>query len=107
MLSGCDYLPSIPGIGIKTAHRMLRRFKTVERVSAASLDSKHADMQLLQSLRLDGTYTIPPSYQEDFSQAELAFVYQRVYDPAKKELVTLNKLPSAGLAPRDEKWVGV
>ena len=33
MLSGCDYLPSIPGIGIKTAHKMLRRYKTVERVS--------------------------------------------------------------------------
>lgn len=32
MLSGCDYLPSIPGIGIKTAHRLLRRYKTVEKV---------------------------------------------------------------------------
>jgi len=66
-----------------------------------------AHEQLLQSLRLDGTYTIPPSYQEDFSQAELAFVYQRVFDPKTKTLVTLNKLPSAGLPAKDEKWVGV
>ena len=28
-------MPSISGIGIKTAHRMLRRFKTVEKVSPA------------------------------------------------------------------------
>ena len=33
MLSGCDYLPSIPGVGLKTAHRLLRRHKTVEKVS--------------------------------------------------------------------------
>lgn len=33
MLSGCDYLPSIVGIGLKKAHRLLRRLKTVERVS--------------------------------------------------------------------------
>jgi exonuclease-1 len=32
MLSGCDYLPSIPGIGLKKAHRMLRKYKTVEKV---------------------------------------------------------------------------
>lgn len=32
MLSGCDYLPSIPGIGLKKAHGLLRRFKTVEKV---------------------------------------------------------------------------
>lgn len=34
MLSGCDYLPSIVGIGLKKAHRLLRRLKTVERVSS-------------------------------------------------------------------------
>jgi exonuclease-1 len=66
-----------------------------------------ADEQLLQSLRLDGSYSIPITYQEDFSQAELAFVYQRVYDPAEKVLVTLNKLPAAGLPSKDEKWVGM
>ena len=33
MLSGCDYLPSLPGVGIKTAHKLLRRFRTVEKVS--------------------------------------------------------------------------
>ena len=29
ILSGCDYLPGIGGLGLKTAHRMLRKHKTV------------------------------------------------------------------------------
>ena len=35
ILSGCDYLPSINGVGLITAHRLLRRFKNdVQRVSS-------------------------------------------------------------------------
>ncbi|RUS16027.1 PIN domain-like protein [Endogone sp. FLAS-F59071] len=32
ILSGCDYLPSIPGMGLKTAHKLLRKYKTAEKV---------------------------------------------------------------------------
>ncbi|TXT09168.1 hypothetical protein VHUM_02642 [Vanrija humicola] len=93
MLSGCDYLPSIPGIGLKKAHRMLRRYKTVEK--------------LLQAIRLDGSHTIPPGYSEAFAQAELAFLYQRVFCPEKKRLVPLTDFPEAGLSGDDEKWIGL
>jgi exonuclease-1 len=93
MLSGCDYLPSIPGIGIKTAHRLLRRFKTVEK--------------LLQHVRLEGQMPVPENYVKDFAQAELAFLYQRVYHPGEGRLVSLNELPEGGLVGEDEKWVGL
>ncbi|WOO78467.1 Exonuclease 1 [Vanrija pseudolonga] len=93
MLSGCDYLPSIPGIGLKKAHRMLRRYKTVEK--------------LLQAIRLDGSHNIPSGYSEAFAQAELAFLYQRVFCPEKKCLVPLSDFPEAGLAGEDEKWIGL
>lgn len=97
MLSGCDYLNSIPGIGIKTAHRLMRRFNSVEK--------------LLQHIRLEGTYLVPPTYLSDFAQAELAFLYQRVYDPSLGRLVHLNPLPPTGsgfqLGEEGEKWVGV
>lgn len=33
ILSGCDYIDSINGIGIKTAHKLLRKYKTVEKVT--------------------------------------------------------------------------
>lgn len=93
MLSGCDYLDSIPGIGLKTAHRMLRQHKTVEKV--------------VQMVRLEGTLNVPQGYIQDFAQAELAFIHQRVFDPATKRLIPLNELPESGLSEDDEKWVGL
>src|SRR5690606_37731521 len=35
ILSGCDYLDSVPGVGLKTAHRYVRRHKEVERIIKA------------------------------------------------------------------------
>ncbi len=32
ILSGCDYLPSLPGIKIKRAHKLVVQSKTAERV---------------------------------------------------------------------------
>ncbi|KAK8870054.1 hypothetical protein IAR55_000624 [Kwoniella newhampshirensis] len=93
MLSGCDYLDSIPGIGLKTAHRLLRRFNTVER--------------LLQHVRLEGAMQIPPTYLADFAQAELAFIHQRVFHPHEKRLIPLNDFPEGGLQAEDEKWIGL
>jgi hypothetical protein len=93
MLSGCDYLDSIPGIGLKTAHRLLRRHKTVEKV--------------VQMIKLEGTLHVPPNYIQSFAQAELAFIHQRVYDPTLKRLVPLNEFPQGGLKEDDEKWVGL
>ncbi|WWC69755.1 uncharacterized protein I206_103698 [Kwoniella pini CBS 10737] len=93
MLSGCDYLDSIVGIGLKKAHALMRRFKTVEK--------------LLQHIRLEGTMAIPPNYLASFAQAELAFIHQRVYCPHLCKLVTLNNFPPGGLAEDDEKWIGL
>jgi exonuclease-1 len=93
MLSGCDYLDSIPGIGLKTAHRLLRRHKTVEKV--------------VQMIKLEGTLHVPEGYIQAFAQAELAFIHQRVFDPTLKKLVPLNALPQGGLKENDEKWVGL
>ena len=42
ILSGCDYLPSIPGVGLKTAHATLRQFRTVERAIASLLPDRAA-----------------------------------------------------------------
>ena len=79
ILSGCDYLPSIPGIGLKTAWTLLRSHKTVEsRVSA---------------LRLEGKKKVPSGYLDAFRLAEKVFLHQRVYDPTQEQLVHLTPLP--------------
>ncbi|KAI1000152.1 hypothetical protein K3495_g8046 [Podosphaera aphanis] len=91
IMSGCDYLASIHKMGLKTAHMMLRKYKTIERV--------------VQMLRFDGKYHVPKDYLESFRQAELTFLYQRVFCPEIMGLVThtqpvepidLEKMPFIG-----------
>ncbi|EPQ26882.1 uncharacterized protein PFL1_05517 [Pseudozyma flocculosa PF-1] len=83
ILSGCDYLPSIVGMGLKNAHRLLRRYKTVEKV--------------LQAVRLEGKMRVPATYAREFRKAELTFVHQRVWDPRQARMTTLTPLPDGTL----------
>jgi exonuclease-1 len=32
IMSGCDYLPSLPGMGLKRAHGVIKRFKSYRKV---------------------------------------------------------------------------
>lgn len=73
ILSGCDYLNSINNMGLKTAYRMVRKYKTIEKV--------------IRMLQFDGKFHVPKSYLEAFYQAELTFLHQRVYCPRAKCLV--------------------
>lgn len=75
ILSGCDYLPNIPRLGLKTAYRSIRKYKNVERA--------------LRMLQFEGQYNVPADYLENFKQAELTFLYQRVFCPTGNRLVTL------------------
>ncbi|KAF4627303.1 hypothetical protein G7Y89_g10851 [Cudoniella acicularis] len=73
ILSGCDYLASITNMGLKTAYRMVRKHKTVEKV--------------LRMLQFDGKFHVPKGYLEAFYQAELTFLHQWVYCPKARALV--------------------
>lgn len=75
ILSGCDYLPGIGGMGLKTAYRMLRKHKTVER--------------LVKAVQFDGKFKVPSGYLADFYQAENTFLYPWVFCPISKQLVNL------------------
>ncbi|KAJ4384738.1 Rad2 nuclease [Didymella sp. IMI 355093] len=79
ILSGCDYLPGIGGLGLKTAHRMLRKHKTVDRLVKAAL--------------FDGKLKVPSGFMADFEQAERTFLYQWVFCPTQNRLVNLTPLP--------------
>ncbi len=75
ILSGCDYLPNIGRVGLKTAYRSIRKYRNVEKV--------------LRMLQLEGQYHVPAGYIQSFKQAELTFLYQRVFCPRDGKLVTL------------------
>ncbi|EMD35333.1 hypothetical protein CERSUDRAFT_66521 [Gelatoporia subvermispora B] len=93
ILSGCDYLPSIPGIGLKTAWSLLRKHKTVENV--------------VRALNLEGKKKVPHKYLEAFRMAEKVFLYQRVYDPTQQRLVYLTEVPPHEILNNEtEEYVG-
>ncbi|KAK4157688.1 hypothetical protein C8A00DRAFT_39968 [Chaetomidium leptoderma] len=77
IFSGCDYLDGVNNVGLKTAYRLIRKHKTPERV--------------IKMLRFDGKHRVPESYSEDFKQAELTFLHQRVFCPKKQDIVFLTE----------------
>ena len=78
ILSGCDYLPSINKMGLKTAYRLVRKYRTIENI--------------LRMLQFDGHHFVPPNYLEDFRKAELTFLHQRVFCPDQKKLVMISDI---------------
>ena len=91
ILSGCDYLANITGMGLKSAYRLVRKYKTIE--------------QILRMLSFDGKYHVPQGYLEAFHKAELTFLHQRVYCPLKQEVVMMNDL-HADAQPEDFSFIG-
>lgn len=78
ILSGCDYLPSIPGMGLKKAYKYLKKWKTVPKV--------------IQQAQFD-KMKVPVNYQSQFTKAEWTFLHQKVYDPVRKVLTTVTPVP--------------
>lgn len=76
ILSGCDYLPGIEKMGLKTAYRMIRKHKTVDRI--------------IKSLSFDGKIKVPVGYLDAFNRAEATFLYQWVYCHDTRGLVHFN-----------------
>lgn len=91
ILSGCDYLTGIGGLGLKTAHRMLRKHKTVDR--------------LVKAAQFDGKLKVPAGFLAAFDQAEKTFLYQWVFCPIAKRLVNLTPL-AEGLDVADMPFIG-
>ncbi|KAF3763779.1 hypothetical protein M406DRAFT_95328 [Cryphonectria parasitica EP155] len=77
IFSGCDYLESVGNMGLKTAYRMMRKYKTPERV--------------IRMLQFDGKFRVSENYLAQYKQAELTFLYQRVFCPRKQQLVLLTE----------------
>ncbi|KAF2087186.1 hypothetical protein K490DRAFT_16366, partial [Saccharata proteae CBS 121410] len=91
ILSGCDYLPSISKMGLKTAHRLMRKYKSVDR--------------LLRAVQFDGQFKVPPGYLEAFNQAEMTFLYQWVFCPLSNELVNFTPL-EPGMSLEQLAYIG-
>lgn len=78
ILSGCDYLASINNMGLRTAHRLVRKHRTIEKV--------------IRMIQFDGKFHVPKNYLESFYQAEFTFLHQRVFCPETLTLVLHTEL---------------
>ncbi|GJN13445.1 hypothetical protein PR202_gb00150 [Eleusine coracana subsp. coracana] len=69
---GCDFLPSVSGIGTKRAYSLISKYKNID--------------------RLDKRYTVPDDYADSFWRTLAVFNHARVYDVKSKSLKHLKPL---------------
>ena len=80
ILSGCDYLSSIPGMGLATANKLMRKFG-------------RDPYKVISHLRMQKGKSVPPNYVDKYRMAEETFLYQIVFDPRTQKQVHLTPLP--------------
>jgi hypothetical protein len=80
ILSGCDYLDSLPGIGLKTAIKLLLKYRTPEQLFKFHFAKK--------GNRPDDV----DEYIRLFKDAQRTFIHQLVYDPNLNSVVRLNPI---------------
>ncbi|KRX25221.1 Translation initiation factor IF-2, mitochondrial [Trichinella nelsoni] len=97
ILSGCDYLENLPGIGIKKSIKFFQKTFDVDIRKALPKIPSYLNMPNLE---------VNESYIERFIEAENAFLYQLVFDPRKKQLVSLNAYP-VGMNASDFPYAGL
>ncbi|KAI8094260.1 PIN domain-like protein [Thamnidium elegans] len=79
ILSGCDYLPSLSGIGLQEAQDIVNECKTVK--------------DILQVIQNRFSENIASEYNDKFIKANAAFLYQFVFDPSSRTYVRFSSLP--------------
>lgn len=82
IISGCDYLDSLPGIGLAKACKFI--LKTEEDDMNRALEKIPA---YLNMRHLDVT----PEYKLNFLKANATFMHMYVYDPRIRKMVRLNE----------------
>lgn len=84
ILSGCDYLESLPGVGLKTAIKLFEKHLNIESIVDFMRRKKY----------------VPENYLEEFKRAKITFSCQVVYDPIARKRFYLDgtNLPKSDLA---------
>ncbi|KAL7099133.1 hypothetical protein ACP275_09G063400 [Erythranthe tilingii] len=78
VLAGCDFLPSVPGVGIAKAYGFVAKYRNIDRV--------------ISMLKFDKGKQVPEDYDTAFKEAVAVFQHARVYDSVSKQLKHLKPL---------------
>lgn len=90
ILSGCDYLQSLSGIGLKKALKFIKLTANPDIQTVLQKLPAYLNMRQLN---------VTDEYREEFMVADATFKHQIVYDPLKRKLVRLNDPESCGTKP--------
>ncbi|XP_055758216.1 exonuclease 1 isoform X1 [Salvelinus fontinalis] len=83
ILSGCDYLSSLYGIGLGKACKLLRMANNPDIIKVIRKMGQYLKMNVV----------VPDEYIDGFVKANNTFLYQLVFDPIKRKVVPLNPYP--------------
>ncbi|KAE8989144.1 hypothetical protein PF004_g15019 [Phytophthora fragariae] len=90
ILAGCDYCPSVNGVGIMTAYKLVSQFKT--------------PVEILTALQKQKGSALPDNFEEHYYSAILTYRHQLVFDPRDAKLKMLSPLDvSKDILPRVDK----
>ncbi|KAI5660255.1 hypothetical protein M9H77_29048 [Catharanthus roseus] len=87
VLAGCDFLPSVPGIGISKAYGLVSKYRNLDRV--------------LSILKIEKRSQVPENYSKSFKEAVAVFQHARVYDAVSKQLKHIKPIPDELLESLD------
>ncbi|XP_050258721.1 exonuclease 1 isoform X1 [Quercus robur] len=79
VIAGCDFLPSVPGIGIGKAYALVSKYRNLDRV--------------LSVLKLEKGNLMPEDYLKSFREAVAVFQHAQIYDVDTKKLKHMKPLP--------------
>ncbi|KAK7844722.1 exonuclease 1 [Quercus suber] len=79
VIAGCDFLPSVPGIGIGKAYALVSKYRNLDRV--------------LSVLKLEKGTLVPEDYLKSFREAVAVFQHAQIYDVDTKKLKHMKPLP--------------
>lgn len=96
IMSGCDYLASLHGIGLGKACKFWSRVTNLDLAAVLPKIPSYLNMHQLN---------VTQEYIEGFIQANQTFLYQLVFDPKLRHVRPLNDYPD-GLTARDLPFCG-
>lgn len=80
LLSGCDYVSNLHGIGVTHAYRLVNQYRNIATI--------------FHHLKIGNKNQVTSEYEERFRKAFLTFKHQRVFDPLTNSLVHFSELPN-------------
>lgn len=87
ILSGCDYVDSLPGIGLIKACKFAMKTEETDMRKALPKLPAYLNMRQLQ---------VTDDYVENFLKAEATFLHMFVYDPLQRQVVRLTDPEETG-----------